>query len=122
MSNPFEDVASKILRPVRVLDSVKADAWDAYANASDHNELAEKIAPLALPSETKAALFAAKKSEFENQSPLEKTIHAIKQLGALPPETLDTAEQHPKLLRAVDAAVKGSPHPETLKTIIDAQE
>lgn len=94
MSNPF--AAESILRPVRVLDNVKAAAWDAYATAGDHNELAEKLAPLALPSETKAALFEAKRSEFENQSPLDKTIAAIQKIGEMEPSVLDNAEKNLK--------------------------
>src|ERR1041385_4783630 len=50
-----------VLTPVKVPDSVKADAWDAFQQSKDENELAQKLMSLELPKETKAVLWDLKR-------------------------------------------------------------
>lgn len=56
-----DDQAQTILDPVQADNSLKAQAWQAFQDSKDENDLAQKIGGLNLPQETKASLWEAKK-------------------------------------------------------------
>lgn len=73
--------AETILRPLNIPDDLKAQAWDAYHDATDPDDFAVRIVKINLPNEAKAALWDLKESD---------RIHAITpataQRPALSPE------------------------------------
>lgn len=57
-----------ILRSVNVPDNVRADAWDAFQQSKDENDLASRIQGMTLPQDTKAVLWDLKKAGSQNQA------------------------------------------------------
>src|ERR1051325_6663598 len=52
--------AASILSPLAIPQAVKADAWDAFTQAKDENEIATRLGALNIPQEAKAQLWDLK--------------------------------------------------------------
>jgi hypothetical protein len=113
--SPFHDPAEPILRAEPSIDDdSKANLWDTFHSKST-DELVQHLHSLAIPNETKTALWQAKQAMTPKpvSSNIEKVSAAIQKLSQLDPVTLDIAEKHPIVSKAfIDAAVKP---PETPK-------
>lgn len=100
------DHATPILNDEPALsDEHKEALWDAFHASKSPNELAKILQPLAIPNDTKQKLFDAKRASIPPAvEPLDKTTAAIKQMGEIDKDTLDLAETHPNVLKALSAA------------------
>src|SRR5579864_1554949 len=104
-TSPFMDHAAPILQgEPRITDEQRESLWDTFHQSKDPNELAAKLAPLAVPDDTKHRLFQAKQASMPAVEPVDKITAAINKMVALPPEVLDKAEQHPNVLKAITTA------------------
>jgi hypothetical protein len=107
--SPFHDPAEPILNAEPSIDqNSKADLWDAFHSKSA-DELVQHLHSLAIPNETKTALWQAKQAMTPKpvSSNIDKVSAAIQKLSQLDPVTLDIAEKHPIVSKAfIDAAVK----------------
>ena len=61
-----------ILAPLQIPDSVKADAWDAYHQASSVDDLAARLKKLPLPNSVRGDLWDAKSAESPQPSALSR--------------------------------------------------
>ena len=70
MSNPFVSPAESILRATPgITDDVRADLFDHFHQSATPDELAQRIATIAVPDSLKAALHDAKTEELHRKSP-----------------------------------------------------
>ncbi len=113
--SPFMDHAGPILQGDPSLsDAAKANIWDVFHQSKNPSELADKLQnmphpdqpgqTLVIPDDTKHKLWTAKQASMPAPPPLDKVSEAIQRMVALPPETLDKAEQHPQVLKAFTTA------------------
>ena len=105
-STPFIDHAAPILAgDPAITDEQRANLWDVFNNSKDHNELAQHLqAMIAVPDDTKQALFDAKKKAVPPVEPLDKVTAAIARIKQIPPDVLEMAESHPNVLKAITSA------------------
>ena len=105
IQTPFTDLATPILRADPVLsDENRADLFDIFHDSKNPEELAQKLQPLLVPDDTKRKLLAAKQTATPVLDPLDKTTAAIKRVSELDATTLDLAEAHPNVLKALTTA------------------
>jgi hypothetical protein len=98
---PSQDPAEGILRgDTSLTDSDRADLFDLFHGARDHNELAQKLQPLAVPDDTKRKLWQAKQLAVSAPSPVEKIASAVHAVNQLDPAARELAEQHPNVFKA----------------------
>jgi len=107
-TGPYQDPAEGILRgDTSITDEDRASLWDAFHNSKSPNELAQKLQPLGIPSDTKHKLWAAKQATAPVASPVDKVTEALNRLKQIDPDTLAVAEKFPTVAKAfIDAAVK----------------
>jgi hypothetical protein len=80
--------------------------WDVFHKTRDPNELAQKLQVLAIPSDTKHALWQAKTETVPVPSQVDKVAAALGKLKTLDTDTLEMAEKYPTVSKAlVDAAI-----------------
>ncbi len=60
MTNSQVPDIRRVLDPLQVPDTVKADAWDAWHTAKDENEFKQRFDKLSIPTEAKASLWDMK--------------------------------------------------------------
>ncbi len=107
--SPFTDLAVPILAGDPVLsDEQRADLHDVFHGSKSPSELVQKLMPLAIPDDTKHRLFEAKQQQMVAMpsvgGPVDKTVAAIQKMKELDPQTLELAEAHPSVLRALTSA------------------
>lgn len=104
-SSPFMDHAAPVLAGDPALtDEHRANLWDAFHTSKDPNELVQKLAPLAIPDDTKHRLFQAKQASMPAVPPVDKVTAAITRMTSIDPKTLELAESHPNVLKVMTAA------------------
>jgi hypothetical protein len=104
--SPWHDAAKPVLDAASISQDDKANIWDMFHQSKSPDELADKIATLAVPDELKHNLWLAKQAAAAPVGPVDKVTAAINKMVALPADVLDKAEQHPNVLRAITAATK----------------
>src|SRR6266480_841915 len=93
------DPAEQILRSVQGVDSnAQADAWDAFHQSKNEDELSQRLQRINIPQDVKANLWDAKRSLAPVQPPKQaepglwdKTKHAIGQIFSATPEGAGSA-------------------------------
>lgn len=70
--------ATAILNALPVPQSLKADAWDAFAQSKDENELTQRLQSLNIPKEAKAQLWDLKHSSAADPNAAIKAAQAAK--------------------------------------------
>lgn len=105
---PFQDPAGGILRgDTSISDADRESLWDVFHGSRNPNELAQKLQTMAVPSDTKHALWAAKQMTQPAANPVDKVTEALNRLKQIDPDTLALAEKFPSVTKAfIDAAVK----------------
>ena len=105
---PFQDPAEGILKgATNITDDDRESLWDLFHNSKNSNELAQKLQTIAVPSDTKHKLWAAKQATAPVTSPVDKVTEALNRLKQVDPDTLALAEKFPNVTKAfIDAAVK----------------
>jgi hypothetical protein len=99
------DHASPILSAEPTInDQQRADLWDVFNQSKDAGELAQKLAPVLVPDDLKHKLWTAKNAAAPVAPPLDKVTAAIQKIKTLDPDTLEVAEAHPNVLKALTAA------------------
>jgi hypothetical protein len=102
---PFVDHAAPILAgSPEINDEDRAELWDIFHESKDHNELARRLAPLAIPSALSAQLYDAKKKNAPITEPLDKATEAINRVGQIDPKIMEMAEKYPNVLKALTTA------------------
>ncbi len=61
---PQQDIQS-ILDPLKINKELKAQAWDAFQQSTDQDDLVKRLTSVGIPKETKAALWDLKGSSFK---------------------------------------------------------
>lgn len=109
--SPFLDHAAPILSAEpSINDDQRAELWDAFYS-KNADELAQHLAPLAIPDDTKHKLFQAKQLSMPAPAPLDKAAAAIKAVANIDPKVLDIAETHPNVLKVLSTAATTEPKP-----------
>lgn len=104
-TSPFMDHAAPILAGDPALsDQNRADLWDAFHQSKDPQELVQRLAPLVVPDDTKHRLFQAKQASMPVAPPVDKVTAAIQKMTTIDPQTLELAEAHPNVLKAITSA------------------
>jgi hypothetical protein len=104
---PFLDPAEPILRSDPSIDDEgRAALWNIFHASKDHNELAQKLQPLAIPNDTKHRLFVAKQATAPVVEPVEKVKAAIRQVAQMSPDTLEAAEKYPNVTKLLATAAQ----------------
>jgi hypothetical protein len=102
MANPFISLAEPILANEPTLtNEQRADLFDMFHQSATADELAQKIAPLDLPTDLKARLYTAHKQQSAPTTPLDKTIAALNRLKEIDAETLSKAEAYPQVMKQI---------------------
>ena len=106
MDTNLQDPAEPILSGDPALDQdTRGNLWDAFHNSKDPNELSRVLEPYAIPDDTKRRLLAAK----QQATPLSASnpaATAIDALSSIPQNSLDAAESHPNVLKALIEGMK----------------
>jgi hypothetical protein len=106
-SSPFMDHAAPVLAGDPALtDEHRADLWDAFHGSKSPNELVQKLAPMAVPDDTKHRLFQAKQASMPVPATADKVTSAVDHIAQLDPQKREIAEAHPNLLKAFTAPEK----------------
>src|SRR5713226_10520105 len=94
---PISDPAEQILRSVQGVDTnAQADAWDAFHQSKNEDELTQRLQNINIPQNVKANLWDAKRSaapKVQPGAPLtesEAANYAINQSRAVPPMETST--------------------------------
>ena len=104
-ASPFMDRASPILAADPALsDQNRADLWDIFHQSKDPAELTQKLAPLAIPDDTKHKLWEAKQSAAPVAPPVDKVTAAMQRMTSIDPKVLEVAESHPNVLKVLTSA------------------
>ena len=102
--SPFVDQAEPILRGDPALDdATRASLWDAF-HSKNADELVQHLQPLPIPDDTKHKLWTAKLASTPVAPPLDKVTAAISRIKQIDPDTLEVAEAHPNVLKALTSA------------------
>lgn len=102
---PFLDHAQTILAgEPSITTEQKADLWDVFHNTKDPNELAQQLAPLAVPDDLKQQLFEAKHRAVPKVEPLDRAVTALKVLTQIPQAVKEEAEKYPNTVKALLSA------------------
>src|ERR1017187_1461038 len=104
---PFDDPAKPILaNDPAVTDDLRAQAWDHFHQSANADELAQHLATLAVPDDTKKKLYQAKQAMTPPPviDPIAKTKDVMTQLSQIDPKVLDAAEAHPNVLKLLATA------------------
>jgi hypothetical protein len=82
MADPQTDPVATLLRAAPTSDAVRASAWDAYEQAGNEDDLAERIKALPLPTHIKAQLWdlkhaASKPPDFQSENATDDEGHSL---------------------------------------------
>ena len=103
----FHDHARDILSATPIDDESKVALWDHYHGAQTSAELAARLQGVPVDDFLKQLLIAAKKLSDPELTPTEKVTDVIGRISKMDKRTLQIAESHPNILRALtDAATK----------------
>jgi hypothetical protein len=100
-NSPFYDHAKNILTPAPVDQDTKADAYDHFYAAKSPAELSTRLQGLDLPDDVHQQLLDAKQSVMPVATAQDRVVEAITRMANLPPATLELAEQHSNVLKAL---------------------
>jgi hypothetical protein len=108
MTKPVADNALPVLSgATNISNEDRANLWDIFHDSKDHNELAQKLQPLAVPDDVKGGLYDAKK-QSQPTGAIDSVVNALTEMAALDPKVLDLAEKHHVLAKHfIEAATKG---------------
>lgn len=101
-----KDPAAPILAGDPALDDdTRASLWDSFHQSKDPQELTRVLEPYAVPDDTKKRLLAAKQqaTPLSTSNPAATAIDA---LSSIPQQSLDVAESHPNVLKALIEGMK----------------
>ncbi len=108
MNSRLVERAEPILRAAEGMDdSERARLFDLYHDAKDVKALSAKLATENLPPSLIDSLLSAKKLSESEPSHLDRITEAVNRLSTIDPTTLEIAEKHPHILKALfDAATR----------------
>jgi len=99
----IRDHAKDILAKAADLsDDQRADAWDAWHESKDPQELSERLKDV--PADIAGALLAAKERTMPEPPAAARAVEAMAKIN---PEHLDLAEKHPTVLQTLIDAIRG---------------
>ena len=91
---PFEDAAAPLLSAEPSLtDAQRSDAWEAYHLSDSHIDLANRLAPMVIPSQLKQQLTDARQQQLKPIEPVDRVVAALEKLKDIHPDALDAAEK-----------------------------
>jgi hypothetical protein len=101
----LHDHAKDMLSNAPLTDDEKASAWDHFHDARDSTDLTGRLANVSMPEEIRASLIAAKQLSEPEPTPMDRVTAAINHLSKLDKNVLDIAENHPRVLQTLAAAM-----------------
>lgn len=107
-ASPYADHAEKILAADPTLDdATRSTLWDSYHSTVDPNELASQMRDVIAPEDTKNKLILAKQTTSPVPTRVEKLTSALTTMSRVDPKTLQIAQQHPNVAKAlIEAATR----------------
>lgn len=107
--SPFLDAAKPILAGEPTInDDQRAELWDTFHNTKDATELAAKLAPLAIPDDTKQQLYSAKQRMAAPPEPVDRATKALNSIANLDPKVLEMAEKYPTVAKTLISVAEKS--------------